>query len=437
MTETQATNYSIPKVDKGKLNETELHSIYRTSRKTIQEYVREIDRHNRYRTARADLSAREIMDNRGPLIDLYEACIQQDAHLKSVIETLESQVLGERYMLAVQKKSGQYIRDIKQTKFIQGTQFTKIIKGILEAKLYGYTLIEIGDELNGITKKLSNVNIIERRNVLPNQNYVVKRQGQYSPGWDISSSHFLKNYVLINNGDLGMFAATTPLILAKKFTFANYVGFAQTYGQPVIQGKTADEGNTARQQLANEIANSAAQRIIVTGLNDELQVHQLSTSNSEKIYTSLVGMVNAEVSNLVLGSESMAGATQSYVGSTGAHQDVFRDRVEVYREYIENIMNEEILPRLMIRGLISSDVEFKFANKIEMGNEHRIKLYDVLTEKYEISAQEIENEFGIVVGKQINLESAKAEIESKKAVADAPKPAKVAAEVNFLSGKPV
>ena len=70
------------------LNENDLHSIYRTSKKVIQEYVREIERHNRYKTARADMAIGAIMDNRGALIDLYESCMQQDAHIKSVIERI-------------------------------------------------------------------------------------------------------------------------------------------------------------------------------------------------------------------------------------------------------------------------------------------------------------------------------------------------------------
>ena len=277
----KSTNYTEAS-QSNKMSENELHSIYRTSKKIIQEYVAEIERHNRYKTARADLKKGVIMDNRGALIDLYEACLQQDAHLKSVIETLESQVLGERYMLARPTFNGKYIKDIENTKKIQGTQFIKIIKGILESKLFGYTLIELGG-LNKYTGRLREVKLIERRNVLPDQRYVVKRQGQFYPGWSIDDDGLSDDYILINNDDLGMFSATTPLILAKKFTFANYVGFAQTYGQPIIQGKSADEGTVAKQQLANEIANSAAQRIIVTGLQDELSVHALAMSNSEQI----------------------------------------------------------------------------------------------------------------------------------------------------------
>ena len=38
-----------------------------------------------------------------------------------------------------------------------------------------------------------------------------------------------------------------------------------------------------------------------------------------------------------------------------------------------------------------------------MNNEDRIKLYGLITDKYEVAPDEIEKEFGIIVGKQLNL----------------------------------
>ena len=38
-----------------------------------------------------------------------------------------------------------------------------------------------------------------------------------------------------------------------------------------------------------------------------------------------------------------------------------------------------------------------------MSNEDRIKLYSLITEKYEVAADEIEKEFGINVGRQLNV----------------------------------
>jgi hypothetical protein len=387
----------------GTFNRELLESIFSTSKKTIQEYVREIERNNRYKSVRQDITYGTILDDRSRLIDLYEACLQQDAHIRAVIETLLSQILGDRYMLARVNEKGKYIKDIKATQKIQGSQFDKIIRGIVEAKLYGYTLLEIMPHINPKTGKLAEVNIIERRNVLPDQRVVVKRQGLWMPHWNLNSQTYSRNYILINTGDIGLFSATTPLILAKKFTVANYVNFSHTYGQPVIHGKTVSENNTDRKRLANDIANAAQNKVIVTGLDDEVDIKTFTMSNSEKIYTSLIEFVNGEVSNMILGSESMAGGMQSYVGSTKAHQDIFRERIEVYRRYIENVMNEEIIPRLVDMDYIDSGLDFKYSNRIEMNNEDRIKLYGLITDKYEVTADEIEKEFGIHVGKQLNV----------------------------------
>ena len=98
----------------------------------------------------------------------------------------------------------------------------------------------------------------------------------------------------------------------------------------------------------------------------------------------------------------MAGATQSYVGSTKAHQDIFRDRIKVYREYIENAMNEEIIPRLVAMGYIDDGLEFKYSGGLEMSVDSKIDLYDFLSDKYEIEPEEIAKEFGVVVKKQFN-----------------------------------
>lgn len=392
----------------GSIDAKTLASVFRTSKKTIQEYIYEIERHCRYKTMRADTNWDTILDDRSRLIDLYESCLQQDAHLRGTIETLESQIIGERYMLATQTSNGQFIRDIAETEKIQGTQFTKIIKGIAEAKLFGYTLLEITNAVDSKTKRLKEVNQIERRNVLPDQNVVLKRQGLWSPRWDITQFPYNRNYILINSGDLGLFAATTPLVLAKKFTFSNFISFAHTYGMPIIHGKTSDDDPTSKQTLADRIANAASQRILVTGVEDDIDVKTITTSNSERIYGAICEMADKDIANLILGSESMAGATQSYVGSTQAHQDIYRDRIMVYRKFVENIMNEEILPRLVEMGYLLPGRVFKYSSQADMGVSDQIRLIEVLSKNYEISPEEIEKKFGINVGRQLNADKVNA-----------------------------
>lgn len=381
-----------------------LQSYYSTTKKTIQEYINSLNSYNRFKSMKHLSSQGTILDDRSKLIDLYEACLSQDAHLKATLETLFSQIIGERYALARQNEKGKYVVDHKETKKIQGTQFIKLIKGVVESQLFGFTAIEVLPEIDPINGKLKEINLLERRNILPYQRRIVKRQGSYE-GWGFDDPKYSSHYILVDSGEIGLFSVTTPLILAKKFTFANYINFGHTYGQPIIHGKTDADNDSSRHRLANEISSAAQNKVIVTGKEDEIDIKAFTMSNSEKIYTSLIETVNKEVSNAILGSESMAGSTQSYVGATRAHQDIFRDRVEVYREYVENIMNEQIIPRLISMGYLSEGVEFKYSKKLEMSNSERIELYNFLTEKYEVTPEEIEKEFGVSVGRQINSSS--------------------------------
>lgn len=387
-----------------KFNIELLEAIFKTSKKTIQEYVRELERYNRFKSIQHVAGTTgTVMDDRGRLMDLYDACVQQDAHLAGVIETLESQIIGERYMLCRVNEKGKFIKDVDATEKVQGSQFDKLIRGIMESKLYGYTAFEILPDIDKRTGKLKTINVIERRNVLADQRRIVQRQGIWLPGWNFDDPQYEGNYVLVNSGSLGLFSATTPLILAKKFTLANYVNFSHTYGQPIIHGKTVSEETSDRKRLANDIASAAQNKVIVTGLEDEVEIKTFTMSNSERIFTGLMQSVDKDVSNLILGSESMAGATMSYVGATKAHQDVFRDRVEAYRRYIENVMNEEIVPRLIAMGYIESGLLFKYSKRLEMSDQDQIQLWDFLTDKYEVSPDEVEKNFGVTVGRQINV----------------------------------
>ena len=160
---------------------TELVSYYNIVKKTIQEYTEELMRHCRYKTMVSQLNDGTILDDRSRLIDLYDSCLIQDAHMQAVIETLFSNMLGERYHIATQDSTGKWIKDVELTKIIQGSQFEEIIKQILYAEFYGFSCIQINPSIDPETGFFTGVTPIERRNVLASQSRIVKRQGLWDP----------------------------------------------------------------------------------------------------------------------------------------------------------------------------------------------------------------------------------------------------------------
>ena len=144
-----------------------LVASYNIVKKTIVEYTDELMRRCRYKSIVSQVDDGVVMDDRSRLIDMYDSCYIQNAHLQGTISTLSSQLIGKRYMFAKEDKDGKWIRDPQQSRICQGSQFEKIIRAIVESELYGYSLIEIMPELDPETGLLKEVNSIERRCVLP------------------------------------------------------------------------------------------------------------------------------------------------------------------------------------------------------------------------------------------------------------------------------
>lgn len=382
-----------------------LWSYYHTTKKTIKEYVRELDRHNAFRSLAPQFREEVCIDDRGRLIDLYDACYDQDAHLMSTMETLYSKILGKRYALGTIDGNGKFHKDIANTDKIRGTIFVDLNKEIVKAKAYGYTGIEILPDIDPKTGKLCHIKSIERRNILPLQRRIVQRQGEYAPGWDFDDPIMKPCYFLVEDRThpIGFYSATTPIILAKKFTHANHVGFSHTYGQPIIHGKTPSDIRGDRDKLANDIASAATNKVIVTGMEDEIDIKNFASTNSEKIFTSIKEEADRDISNLILGSESMAGTAQSYVGAANADENILRERVGVYREFVENIWNEEVIPRMVAFGYIPEGLVFQYQEKIDMSAKDLIRLVEVLSAKFKMDPEVVEDIIGVPVGEQLEV----------------------------------
>lgn len=66
--------------------------------------------------------------------------------------------------------------------------------------------------------------------------------------------------------------------------------------QPIIHGKTESENTVDRKRMANDIASAAQNKVIVTGLNDEVDIKTFTMSNSEHVFTGLIANDDKDVS---------------------------------------------------------------------------------------------------------------------------------------------
>jgi hypothetical protein len=408
------------------IDKSRLHAYFDRSTKDIEDYLDEYQYVSNYQTYKY-LSNR--IDHRHRLIDLYDY-IMQDAHLSSIIDSLFQQILGERYYFV--NDAGE--KDEEATQTIKYSWFTKLIRGILEAKPYGYTLIELGD-YDSARNTLKGIDFIERRNVAPRDNMVLERPYD-TDGWDITSKDFATDYVLIDGQEgYGLLLKAAPLVIAKRYAIGAHLYNAETYGVPFIHGKSEDDTLEGKRALAEDVARAGRERIIITGTNDSVGLLQQTSSDTNKIYTTLVDLANSELSKLFIGQTGTTEST-TYAGSAQVMYQVYQDRIEALREFVVNIINEEIVPRLVQKGLkVLANKRFTYSNTTSLSPETKIKMYDVLLKYFEMDAEEIDKEFGIKVGASKLHNNLPAEILKQQTGKDKPKDSVKASVKASLTGE--
>ncbi|MEM6734489.1 MAG: DUF935 family protein [Bacteroidota bacterium] len=373
-----------------------LYAYYDRGKKRVADYLREYQYVSNYKYYK-HLSSR--VDHRFRLMDIYDYTMQ-DLHLTSIINTLFHHILGERYFIANADRS----RDDAATKLIRTRWFTKLVKEILFSKLYAYSMIELGG-VNPNTGTLEKIESIERRNVAPGDHLILEYP-EDNAGWDVTTDRFRTDYVLIDGDEqFGWLLKAAPMVMSKRFAISAHTQTAETYGVPLVHGKTVMDETEDKQRLANEIASSRDQRIIITGIDDEIDIKDQISNDTNKIYTELVRVCNDELTKLIL-SQTATTEQQTYVGAAQIQYQIYKNHVEAMREFVVHVVNEQFMWRFREKGMaIRGDQEFVYSNNNELSPGEVKEILDVLTKSYEIDPEEIEKQTGIKVGRQILKES--------------------------------
>ena len=284
-----------PSTRKDKLEIDKLYAFYDRSKKSIVDWLSEYQNVSNYDYYKVGGNK---IDYRDKLIDIYEYCML-DLHLTSITDSLFHQIIGERYSI----KDANGKTNEEATKLIRNSWFVKYIRGVIESKLYGYTLIELGEK-DEATGTLSEIKFIPRRNVVPKDNLVLEYPRD-TVGWDITSKKFSDSYVLVDGQEgYGWLMKAVPVVMSKRFALSSHTQYAETYGVPMIVGKTTDDSYEEKKNLANEIAAARDSRVIVAGMDDELTFLNQISNDTNKIYTELVRITNDEMTMLVLGQSA-------------------------------------------------------------------------------------------------------------------------------------
>jgi hypothetical protein len=178
----------------------------------------------------------------------------------------------------------------------------------------------------------------------------------------------------------------------------NLIGYnsdsAEIFGMPLRVGKTHKTDETERQEFADALSFMGSAGWMVTDMNEEIEFISNSQSGSGfLIYENLEVRCEKKISKILLGHADAIDSIEGKLGNESGDSPAQKSITDIQTldgKYVENIVNEQLIPKLREIGFaIPESAIFKYSNSSE---EMENKMHEIeMNTKLSTIAQNMKN----------------------------------------------
>lgn len=305
---------------------------------------------------------------RTKMIELYQDTILNPQVFSCMERRKDLSLLRDWCMV---KPSG--VEDKNAYELMNQQWFKKFLNYSLDSIFYGYTMINLGSIVDN---KFPNLQITRREYVSPDKNLILDYPSTPA-GTDVTESKYKNWNILIqtiNNAGVSTsgYGLLYPVGLLEIY-LRNLLGFnadfVELYTQPFRIAKTDTLDETEMDRLEQMLFDFGSNSYAVTKKDDEVEFLDTKGGTGYEAYADYEKRLEAKISKIILGHADALDSTPGKLGTTGKDDAVsvaLRDKRNVDAMFIENIVNNELIPRMNALGFnIKSKFAFKNDDEIQ------------------------------------------------------------------------
>jgi phage gp29-like protein len=297
------------------------------------------------------------------MIELYQDTIL-NAQVWSCMERRKDLTLLRDWHMV--KPSG--VEDTKAYDILNKLWFKKFLNYSLDAVFYGYTMIQMGSIIDN---EFPHLQIARREFVSPDKNMILDYPSTPA-GQDITEPKYKNWNILIqtiNNAGVsstgyGLLYPVGLLEIHLRNLLGYNADFLELFTQPFRLGKTDKTTEEERDFLEESLSQFGSNGWALLDKDDSIEFLDTKGGNNYQAYTDLEHRLEQKISKIILGHADALDSTPGKLGS-GSNEDnpvavALRDKRNIDAAFIENIINNELIPRMNALGFnIKSKFEFK------------------------------------------------------------------------------
>lgn len=296
--------------------------------------------------------------DRSRILSIYDY-INQDGHLISQIRNAKYEVLSEPWLLYNDDKPNE-----AATKLIAKRWFSTLIEYIVEAELYGFSVVEA----DGIDTKEGSKGVVT---LIPREHIMIEKQRlliEASANSDyIDYAQFTDELELLefynNREDLGILLQCAYNVIRKFYAVSDWSRANEKVGMPIVAIEANTNNDDELDRLEASAANLGTDGYIVTQQGDKVTLIERKNEKFHSTFMDKMKVSDDEVSKTINGQTGTSDV-KAFVGTAEVHERTMATFTQARLQFVVDEVNEKVLPYLIKKGFPLDGLTFNYPELI-------------------------------------------------------------------------
>jgi len=347
-----------------------------------------------------DLAENVVSYNREDMHRIYNRVLD-DPMLHSQWETRKLKSLDKEFRLTV---NGEENEDA--TEIFEAGWFMEYMRLMLDAKLFGFTLVEFGAiEDNKFVKWRTDdglirdaVQLIDRDHVKPELGIVTEQPGD-STGLDITEDEYNEWLIFEGGADYGLMKKIARYMLFKENVLGNWSEWAEVFGMDMRVGKTPSQGQD-RKDFVKALRDLGANGSGVFDEDDTVEFVGVNRQDAYKVYLEFSAYIDEQIAKLILGQDVVSNNTGQVVGTVG--ENISNLYGDTDAKFVQRNVNDLLIPLMIdlgFTGLDNAMFEWDTTEQLNLNEKSEIDLR-ISQMGFNLDQEYIEDTYGTKLNEQ-------------------------------------
>ena len=149
------------------------------------------------------------------------------------------------------------------------------------------------------------------------------------------------------------------------------------------------------------IYNGGANQGMVAGMETEIQFVESGKGDAFNVYDKRIDRANSELSKLVIG-QTMTIEDGSSLSQSQTHLEVFMNLVESDRDFLRDIINNQLIPIMVLHGFPVKGLRFEWDDAVDYTPEQQVAYETMIADRYEVDPSYFADKYNMPVGERRN-----------------------------------